>query len=73
MKYTNPSWQTFFDGEMLALPLATNKVERITQYRRIAKYSLCDWCFDEIADDFIHEDENQDIITMKLPDRLSDT
>lgn len=73
MKYANPSWQTFFDGEMLALPLATNKVERITQYRRIAKYSLCDWCFDEIADDFIHEDENQDIITMKLPDRLSDT
>lgn len=70
--YANPSWQTFFDGEMLALPLATNKAERIEQYRRISKYSLCDWCFDEIADDFIHEDEHGDIIHLDLPDRLSD-
>ena len=67
----NPSWQTFFDGEFLAMPLATNKVERIEQYRRISKYSVCDWCFDEIADDFIHEDENGDIIRLELPDRLN--
>ena len=67
----NPSWQTFFDGEMLTLPLATNKSERIDQYRRIAKYNICDWCFDEIADDFIHEDQNGDFIKLTLPDRLN--
>lgn len=70
--YANPSWQTFFDGEIFAMPLATNKSERLEQYRRISKYSLCDWCFDEIADDFIHEDEHGDIVTLNLPDRLSD-
>ena len=68
---TAPAWETFFDGEMLALPLATNKTERIQQYRRIAMYNLCDWCFDEIADDFIHEDQNGDVIRLDLPDRLN--
>ena len=72
-RFANPSWQTFFDGEILALPLATNKTERIDQYRRIAKYSVCDWCFDEIADDFIHEDENGDIVKLMVPDRLTST
>jgi len=24
-----PAWSTFFDGEMLALPIATNKAERL--------------------------------------------
>ena len=28
-RFANPSWQTFFDGDMLAMPIATNKVERI--------------------------------------------
>lgn len=71
-RFANPSWQTFFDGEMLALPLATNKAERITQYRRIANYNICDWCFDEIADDFIHEDDQGDLIKLILPDKLND-
>lgn len=70
-RFANPSWQTFFDGEMLAYPLATNKCERIQQYRRISRYNICDWCFDEIADDFIHEDENGDIVKLTIPDRLS--
>ena len=68
----NPSWQTYFDGEILTLPLATNKSERIQQYRRIAQYSLCDWCFDEIADDFLHEDQNGNVIRLELPDRLNE-
>ena len=71
-KFANPSWQTFFDGEILTMPLATNKQERIDQYRRIANYSLCDWCFDEIADDFMHEDPNGDLLKLTLPDRLND-
>lgn len=69
--YANPSWQTYFDGKILAMPLATNKAERIDQYRRIASYGLCDWCFDEIADDFLHEDEDGKTIKLHLPDRLN--
>ena len=70
-RFANPSWQTFFDGEMLAMPIASNKVERIDQYRRIANFAVCDWCFDEIADDFMHEDDGK-LIKLSLPDRLSD-
>lgn len=70
-RFANPSWQTFFDGNMLAMPIATNKVERIDQYRRIANFAVCDWCFDEIADDFMHK-EDGDVIKLTLPDRLSD-
>ena len=72
-RFANPSWQTFFDGNMLAMPIATNKVERIDQYRRIANFAVCDWCFDEIADDFMHKDNNDGkLIKLTLPDRLSD-
>lgn len=42
-------------------------------YRQIATYPVCKWCLDEIADDFIHCNENNDIITLKLPDRLNQT
>jgi len=53
------------------MPLATNKAERIAQYRRIAQYSVCDWCLDEIADDFIHMDEDGNFIKLKVPERLN--
>lgn len=53
------------------MPLATNKPDRLNMYRRIAKYLICDWCLDEICDDFIHEDENNEFIKLKLPDRLN--
>lgn len=67
--YANPIWQTFgVDGDMLMMPVATNKQDRILQYRRIAKYPEADWCLDEIADEFIHEDENGNFINLKLPD-----
>lgn len=55
------------------MPLATNKVERINQYRKIAAYSLCNWCLDEIADDFIIEDDDDEFIKLTLPDRLNAT
>lgn len=67
-----PAWSTFFDGEVLALPLATNKAERLDQYRRISKYNVCDWCFDEIADDMMHEDVNGDVVHLDLPERLNE-
>ena len=50
------------------MPLATNKADRLAQYRSIAKYTETDWCLDEIADEFIHEDENGNFINLKLPD-----
>ena len=40
-------------------------------YRQIAQYPICRWCLDEIADDFIHDDENKNFITLTLPQRLN--
>lgn len=70
-KYANPSWQTFFEDDLLATPLATNKPERLAQYRRISRYNKCNWCLDEIADDFLHDDEHGNFINMRLPQRLN--
>lgn len=70
-RYANPSWQLFFNNDLMAMPVASNKIERINQYRKISKYLICDWCLDEICDDFIHEDENHNFINMKLPSRLN--
>ena len=69
-RFANPSWQTFFEDDLLATPLATNKSERLAQYRRISKYNKCEWCLDEIADDFLHDDDTGEFINLKLPSRL---
>lgn len=72
----NPVWQMFTEGGMLTMPVATNKSERIAQYRTMAKYTQTQWCLDEIADDFIHEDEHGNFINLYLPDgdpRLNET
>jgi len=67
--FANPIWQTMGIGsDMLLMPIATNKSERMSQYRSIAKFPECDWCLDEIADEFIHEDENGEFIHLDLPD-----
>lgn len=67
---TNPTWQTELEGGVLVLPAATNKKDRLNQYRSISKFTECDWCLDEICDDFIHEDEDQNFIKLKLPEGL---
>ena len=65
----NPIWQTIFGTDLLAMPVATNKAERIAQYRKISEFTECQWCLDEICDDFLHEDPSTGkIITLKLPD-----
>ena len=66
--FANPVWNMFFQDGMLAMPITTNKAERIAQYRSMAKLSETQWCLDEIADDFINEDEHGDFIKLKLPD-----
>lgn len=40
-----------------ALPIITNKFDRIRNYRTIAAFQHCNFCIEEIANDFIHEDE----------------
>ena len=42
-------------------------------YRSMATYPICKWCLEEIADDFIHDDENRNFITLALPKRLNAT
>jgi len=65
----NPIWQSFgIDSNLLVAPLATNKSQRLNQYRSMAQYPECDWCLDEIADEFIHEDAQGNFINLKLPD-----
>lgn len=65
----NPIWQTIFGTDLLAMPVATNKTERIAQYRKISEFTECQWCLDEICDDFLHEDPSTGkILTLKLPD-----
>ncbi len=64
----NPMFQAITNS-MYVLPVCTDKPERIKQYRSIAMFPECAWCLDEICDDFIHEDKNGEIITLKLPQR----
>lgn len=66
-----PTYQTYQGEDFLAMPLATNKAERINQYRNVASYSICNWCLDEIADDFIHFDDQNNFVKLNLPSRLN--
>lgn len=47
-------------------PLITDKFQRIQAYRRMAMYPEVDWCISEIADDFIHEDQQGNVINLNL-------
>lgn len=73
IRAANPTWQVSFGDDFLAIPVATNKNQRIAMYRSMAMYPICRWCLEEIADDFIHEDENRNFITLALPKRLNAT
>lgn len=65
----NPIWQTMgLDSNLLLMPVATNKTQRLTQYRSIANYTETQWCLDELADEFINENEFGDFIVLTLPD-----
>lgn len=50
----------------LALPVDTNKVQRIQSYDNIARYPELDWCIGEIANDFIHEDIDGEFMNLKF-------
>lgn len=68
----NPFWQTLgVDSDILAMPIASNKTDRITQYRKISKFPECDWCLDEICDEFVHDDDKGNFINLTLPENKS--
>lgn len=50
------------------MPIYTNKIERMKQYRAMAAYPECDFCLTELADDAIHQDENGDFIKLNIPE-----
>lgn len=66
--YINSPIYSTVSNNMQVMPIMTDKIERIKQYRSISKYTECNWCLDEICDDFIHEDDNGNIIKLYLPD-----
>jgi len=59
-------FSSMFEGT-LALPLVTNKAERIRQYRAMAMYTECDFCLCEIADDVLHEDDSGQVVKLNIP------
>lgn len=63
----NNYFASLFSG-ISAMPIYTNKNERIRQYRAMAQYPECDFCLCELADDFIHEDESGQFIRLSIPD-----
>ena len=71
-----PTFQTLIDNDSLLLPIISNKTERLNQYRTISQFTECDWCLDEICDDFLHEDEFGNYIKLtfgELNESLSET
>lgn len=63
----NNYFSSLFAG-INAMPVYTNKGERIRQYRAMAQYPECKFCLDELADDFLHEDSRGDFIKLSIPD-----
>lgn len=60
-------FSSLFSG-VNAMPVYTNKIERMKQYRAMAAYPECDFCLTELADDTIHQDENGDFIKLNIPE-----
>lgn len=58
---------SLFSG-ITAMPLWTNKADRVRQYRSMAQYTDCDFCLTELADDFLHQDEKGKYINLIIPD-----
>lgn len=67
---SNESYFEMLGNYDAVIPLESNKATRIEQYRRISALPECDWCLEEIADDFLHEDEDGKFITLNV--KMSD-
>lgn len=64
---TDNYFSSLFSG-IMAMPVYTNKAERLRQYRAMSVYPECDFCLCELADDFIHEDESGQYIRLNIPE-----
>lgn len=64
----NPLFQSITNA-MSVMPILNDKTERIKEYRTISLFPECDWCLDEICDDFVHTDENGNFINIKFSKR----
>lgn len=53
------------------LPVITNKYQRLQQWRNASAFPEVNFCLKEIADDFIHDDENGDFVHLVLNDKKS--
>lgn len=47
-------------------PVITNKYERLQDWRNGSANPEVNWCLEEIADDFVHDDENGDFLHLYL-------
>lgn len=65
MRMMVPAFTTLVDG-IQALPVPSNKPERLAQYRQIASFDECAFCIEEIADDFLHDNESGDFIRLDI-------
>ena len=63
------NYYTSVFSNVLAMPVMSNKKSRIKQYREMAGYTECDFCLNEIANDFVHEDADGDVIHLKIPEK----
>ncbi len=67
-----PGYANYFTSVftgMSAMPVLTNKRSRIKQYREMAGYTECDFCINEIANDFVHEDDDGEVIHLLVPEK----
>lgn len=64
-----PSFSTIIDNMDGMTPVSSDKPTRIKQYRTIASFPECDWCIEEIADDFLHEDETGEFVSLRLNEK----
>ena len=51
------------------LPVITNKFQRLQVWRNSSAYPEVNFCLEQIADDFVHFDENGDFIHLTLNDK----
>jgi hypothetical protein len=60
-------FSTSIFNNLTYIPIVSDKTTRIRLWNQCAAFPECNWALREIADDFFHEDEQGNIINLKLP------
>ena len=53
-------------SDITCVPINSAKMPRLRQYSVMARFTEVNWCIDEIAMDFFHQDENKKIINLTI-------